>query len=172
MSTCRHWLATPGMGVEKIAQYYNDPEKRRSDAHSLRTSVFAKRAALGEGLLWTAFRWGYYAGAQARNFLEHGELAEMPPAERALPTRSPVLKRQPFVLWAIAHDAHHRTCSPNARPARAPGSSNCATTSARRSRRWKMRCPRARRSPSARPAASCARRGSAPIIPASRAAAA
>ena len=36
------WLATPGMGVEKIAQYYNDPEKRRSDAHSFRTSVFAK----------------------------------------------------------------------------------------------------------------------------------
>src|SRR5882724_7005804 len=72
------WLATGGMGVEKIAQYYNDSEKRRSDAHTLRTSVFAKRAALGEGLLWTAFRWGYYAGSQARNFLEHGELAEVP----------------------------------------------------------------------------------------------
>jgi 2-polyprenyl-6-methoxyphenol hydroxylase-like FAD-dependent oxidoreductase len=70
------WLATPGMGVEKIAQYYNDPDKRRSDTHSLRTSVFAKRAALGEGLLWTAFRWSYFAGAQARNFLERGELAE------------------------------------------------------------------------------------------------
>jgi len=68
------WLATPGMSVEKIAQYYNDPDKRRSDAHSLRTSVFAKRAALGEGLLWTAFRWSYFAGAQARNFLERGEL--------------------------------------------------------------------------------------------------
>ena len=63
------------MGAEKIAQYYDDPEKRQSDAHSLRTSVFAKRAALGEGLLWTAFRWSYYAGAQARNFLEHGQLA-------------------------------------------------------------------------------------------------
>jgi 2-polyprenyl-6-methoxyphenol hydroxylase-like FAD-dependent oxidoreductase len=72
------WLATPGMGVEKIAQFYNDPEKRRSDAHSFRTSIFAKRAALGEGLLWTAFRWGYFAGSQARNLLAHGELAEIP----------------------------------------------------------------------------------------------
>jgi 2-polyprenyl-6-methoxyphenol hydroxylase-like FAD-dependent oxidoreductase len=72
------WLATPGMGAEKIGQYYNDPDKKRSDAHSLHTSVFAKRAALGQGLIWTAFRWGYYAGSQARNFLEHGELAEMP----------------------------------------------------------------------------------------------
>jgi 2-polyprenyl-6-methoxyphenol hydroxylase-like FAD-dependent oxidoreductase len=68
------WLGSPGIGVEKIAQYYNDPDNRRSDAHSLRTSVFAKRAALGEGLLWTAFRWSYFAGAQARNFLERGEL--------------------------------------------------------------------------------------------------
>jgi 2-polyprenyl-6-methoxyphenol hydroxylase-like FAD-dependent oxidoreductase len=70
------WLKSDGMGVEKIAQYYHDPDKRRSDAHSLRTSVFARRAALGEGLLWTAFRWSYYAGAQARNLLEHGELAQ------------------------------------------------------------------------------------------------
>jgi len=72
------WLASAGMSVEKIAQFYNDPRKRESDAHSFRTSIFAKRAALGQGLLWTAFRWGYYAGAQARNLLEHGELAEMP----------------------------------------------------------------------------------------------
>ena len=69
------WLATPGMSVAKIAQFYNDPEKRRSDTHSFNTSVFAKRAALGQGLLWTAFRWGYYAGSQARNLLDHGELA-------------------------------------------------------------------------------------------------
>ena len=72
------WLATPRMSVEKIGEYYHDPEKERSDAHSLRTSAFAKRAALGEGVLWTAFRWSYYAGAQARNLLEHGALADMP----------------------------------------------------------------------------------------------
>lgn len=70
------WLETSGMGVEKIAQYYNDAEKKRMDAQSLRTSIFAKRAALGEGLLWTAFRWSYYAGAQARNLLERGELVD------------------------------------------------------------------------------------------------
>jgi 2-polyprenyl-6-methoxyphenol hydroxylase-like FAD-dependent oxidoreductase len=72
------WLASPGMSVEKIAQFYNDADKRQSDAHSFRTSMFAKRAALGQGLLWTAFRWSYFAGAQARHFLEHGEPAGMP----------------------------------------------------------------------------------------------
>jgi len=84
------WLATPGMSVEKIVQFYNDPDKLQSDAHSFRTSIFAKRAALGQGLLWTAFRWGYYAGSQARNFLEHGEFAEVPqPTEFvALPAKA------------------------------------------------------------------------------------
>ena len=77
------WFTTPDMSVAKIAQFYNDPQKRESDTHSFRTSMFAKRAALGQGLLWTAFRWGYYAGAQARNFLEHGELAEMPREDAA-----------------------------------------------------------------------------------------
>jgi 2-polyprenyl-6-methoxyphenol hydroxylase-like FAD-dependent oxidoreductase len=83
------WLATRGMHAEKIAQFYDDPEKKRSDAHSLHTSTFAKRAALGQGLLWTAFRWGYYAGSQARNFLDRGELAEMP-GEATAPIRHAV----------------------------------------------------------------------------------
>jgi len=76
------WLSTGGMGAEKIARYYGDPHKRRSDTHSLRTSIFAKRAALGEGLLWTALRWGYYAGARGRHFLGHRRFATMPAAER------------------------------------------------------------------------------------------
>src|SRR5205814_10211615 len=42
------WLATPGMSVEKIAQFYNDADKRQSDAHSFQTSMFARRAALGQ----------------------------------------------------------------------------------------------------------------------------
>ena len=75
------------MSGEKIAQFYNDPEKRAADAHSFNTSIFAKRAALGQGLLWTAFRWSYYAGAQARNFLEHGELAETPREDGAVTAR-------------------------------------------------------------------------------------
>jgi 2-polyprenyl-6-methoxyphenol hydroxylase-like FAD-dependent oxidoreductase len=69
------WLATPDMRVEKIAQFYDDPDKRDFDTHSFNTSIFAKRATLGEGLLWTAFRWSYFAGAQARNFIERGQLA-------------------------------------------------------------------------------------------------
>jgi 2-polyprenyl-6-methoxyphenol hydroxylase-like FAD-dependent oxidoreductase len=72
------WLATPGMSVEKIAQYYDDPDKRRSDAQSLHTSLFAKRMVLGESAPWKAIRWGYYAGGRARHFIRHGALARTP----------------------------------------------------------------------------------------------
>jgi 2-polyprenyl-6-methoxyphenol hydroxylase-like FAD-dependent oxidoreductase len=75
------WLASPGMGVEKIAQYYEDAEKHRSDTHSFRTSMFAKRAALGEGLLWTAYRWGYYAGALGRHLIGQGQAEARPNAD-------------------------------------------------------------------------------------------
>jgi hypothetical protein len=74
------WLATPGMGADKIARYYADPHKRRSDTHSFRTSLFAKRAALGTGLRWTALRWGYLAGSLGRHFFEHGVFPETPDA--------------------------------------------------------------------------------------------
>ena len=86
MSTCRSGSRRPAWACRRSRSSISDPDKRQSDAHSFRTSIFAKRAALGQGLLWTAFRWGYYAGAQARNFLEHGELAEMPDThERVIP---------------------------------------------------------------------------------------
>jgi hypothetical protein len=71
------WLATPGMGADKIAQYYADPEKRRTDAQSLRTSLSAKRLTLGKGL-WQVVRWGYYAGARARHVMRHGTLGSVP----------------------------------------------------------------------------------------------
>ena len=112
------------------------------------------------------------------NFLEHGELAEMPqgapliPAARVREGLSHALSQ--FMLWAERPWTRQRKTSDR----RTPGArarvvrARCATTSARRSRRWRMRCRRTRRSPSARPAASCARRGSAPTIRASRAAAA
>jgi 2-polyprenyl-6-methoxyphenol hydroxylase-like FAD-dependent oxidoreductase len=85
-----NWLATGGMGAEKIAQYYADPDKRRSDAHALHTSLFARRVTLGEGLPWAALRWGYYAGARGRHFLGHRTFAAMPAA--AVVTGSAVAK--------------------------------------------------------------------------------
>lgn len=67
-----NWLATSGMDADKIAAFYRDPLKRACDAHSLKTSLFSKRSALGDTALWTAYRWGCYAGSVGRNLIEHG----------------------------------------------------------------------------------------------------
>jgi 2-polyprenyl-6-methoxyphenol hydroxylase-like FAD-dependent oxidoreductase len=50
------WLATPGMAADKIAAFYNDPEKLAVDAHS-QAKAFALRALSTEpGVLWRARR--------------------------------------------------------------------------------------------------------------------
>lgn len=73
-----NWLAAPGMGADKISIFYRDPMKLACDAHSLRTSLFSKRSALGQTALWSAFRWGCYAGSIGRNLIEHGHFPRMP----------------------------------------------------------------------------------------------
>ena len=50
------WLATPGMGREKIAAFYADPVKQACDARSLRASVYARGLAVETGALWRARR--------------------------------------------------------------------------------------------------------------------
>ncbi|WP_273563396.1 FAD-dependent oxidoreductase [Methylobacterium sp. NMS14P] len=50
------WLATPGMGRDKIAAFYADPVKRACDARSLRASRYARGLAVETGALWRARR--------------------------------------------------------------------------------------------------------------------
>ncbi|MFD0938259.1 FAD-dependent monooxygenase, partial [Methylobacterium trifolii] len=50
------WLATPGMGRDKVAAYYADPVKRACDDRSLRTSLYARALNVETGLPWAARR--------------------------------------------------------------------------------------------------------------------
>lgn len=84
-----NWLSTPGMDADKIAAFYRDPLKTACDAHSLKTSLFAKRSTLGQTALWSAFRWGCYAGSLGRNLVEHRRFPRMP-ASAALQSEMPV----------------------------------------------------------------------------------
>ena len=72
------WLSTPGMDADKIAAFYRDPIKTACDTHSLKTSLFSKRSTLGQTALWSAFRWGCYAGSVGRNLIEHRRFPRMP----------------------------------------------------------------------------------------------
>lgn len=54
------WLATEGMGVEKIAAFYDDPVKRACDAWSIGKAWNFKSVSIGRGLYWSAQRWARF----------------------------------------------------------------------------------------------------------------
>ncbi|MGD9805886.1 MAG: FAD-dependent monooxygenase [Hyphomicrobiaceae bacterium] len=74
------WLETGTMGARQLSAFYRDPEKRASDRHSRKTSLFARRIALEEGGLWSAYRWMRGAASRSRHFLPHPREAVEPVA--------------------------------------------------------------------------------------------
>jgi 2-polyprenyl-6-methoxyphenol hydroxylase-like FAD-dependent oxidoreductase len=50
------WLATPGMGSDKIAQFYADARKRATDAHAINISRRARSMRMDGALIWRARR--------------------------------------------------------------------------------------------------------------------
>lgn len=50
------WMATPGMGTEKIADYYADPRKRASDAQSLEWAEHRRNFSTRTELRWRLHR--------------------------------------------------------------------------------------------------------------------
>ena len=57
------WLASPGMGVEKLASFYADPVKRTCDENSVARAFHLRSLSTDEGLVWRAKRWTRF-GAQ------------------------------------------------------------------------------------------------------------
>jgi 2-polyprenyl-6-methoxyphenol hydroxylase-like FAD-dependent oxidoreductase len=51
-SRVQDWLSTPGMGVEKISQFYADEGKVNYDRDSLQEALTMRRAAVDAGLHW------------------------------------------------------------------------------------------------------------------------
>ena len=46
------WLASPGMGASKIAQFYDDAEKQASDAYSNRLARYRRALTVDPGISW------------------------------------------------------------------------------------------------------------------------
>jgi len=44
------WFGTPGMSADKTAAYFSNPVKRSSDARSLQSALYSKRASIDQGL--------------------------------------------------------------------------------------------------------------------------
>jgi 2-polyprenyl-6-methoxyphenol hydroxylase-like FAD-dependent oxidoreductase len=54
------WLATDGMGAEKVAAFYADPDKLAYDAHSRDAAFTLKSTSIDPGLYWMLRRWGKF----------------------------------------------------------------------------------------------------------------
>ncbi len=50
------WLSTPGMGVEKIAAFYRDPEKMACDARAAHAANYRRNSTMGRGMGWELHR--------------------------------------------------------------------------------------------------------------------
>jgi 2-polyprenyl-6-methoxyphenol hydroxylase-like FAD-dependent oxidoreductase len=55
------WMATAGMGEEKIAEFYDDPAKVACDAHSFNKAFYLRSLSVETGLVWEARRWARFA---------------------------------------------------------------------------------------------------------------
>lgn len=56
------WFASPGMGTEKIAAFYDDPVKQACDADSAAMAFYVRSISIDAGILWQARRWGKFIG--------------------------------------------------------------------------------------------------------------
>ncbi len=50
------WLSSPGMGADKIAQFYRDPAKRATDARALRAAMYRRALCTETSWAWRAHR--------------------------------------------------------------------------------------------------------------------
>jgi 2-polyprenyl-6-methoxyphenol hydroxylase-like FAD-dependent oxidoreductase len=55
------WLGSEGMGAEKVAAFYADPDKLAYDAYSRDRAFSLKATSIDPGLQWAARRWGKFA---------------------------------------------------------------------------------------------------------------
>jgi 2-polyprenyl-6-methoxyphenol hydroxylase-like FAD-dependent oxidoreductase len=54
------WLASEGMGEDKIASFYDDPVKQACDAWSMGKAISFRKVTIGKGPYWQAQRWARF----------------------------------------------------------------------------------------------------------------
>lgn len=65
------WLETPGMGEEKISDFYSDPVKMACEARCLAKAYDLRSISIGTSLPVAARRWIKFAGQLGRGTLRH-----------------------------------------------------------------------------------------------------
>jgi 2-polyprenyl-6-methoxyphenol hydroxylase-like FAD-dependent oxidoreductase len=73
------WLATRGMGADKIAQFYDDPVKQAADSRSAGLARYRRALTIESGMRWTAHRKQLYLRRRVLGWIKRMNL---------VPTRS------------------------------------------------------------------------------------
>jgi 2-polyprenyl-6-methoxyphenol hydroxylase-like FAD-dependent oxidoreductase len=63
------WLATEGMDAQKIAQFYDDPEKQACEARCVEKAYHLRSLSTDNGLSWRAQRWARFLARLAQGTL-------------------------------------------------------------------------------------------------------
>jgi 2-polyprenyl-6-methoxyphenol hydroxylase-like FAD-dependent oxidoreductase len=63
------WLTTEGMNAQKIAQFYDDPEKQACEAQSRAKAYHLRSLSIDNGLSWRAQRWARFLARLAQGTL-------------------------------------------------------------------------------------------------------
>jgi 2-polyprenyl-6-methoxyphenol hydroxylase-like FAD-dependent oxidoreductase len=84
----RGWLETPGMGRQKVAQFYADPVKRACDDFAKDKAFQLKSFSLDQSFAWNVRRWGKFFAQSGRWALREAMKNEVSPAAktRAFPS--------------------------------------------------------------------------------------
>jgi 2-polyprenyl-6-methoxyphenol hydroxylase-like FAD-dependent oxidoreductase len=78
------WLATPGMGTEKIAAFYTDPVKQAYDSFSIGKARSLRSTSIDPGLRWKMRRFVRFAGRYALGLTRRAHAAA-PPLSTTVP---------------------------------------------------------------------------------------
>jgi 2-polyprenyl-6-methoxyphenol hydroxylase-like FAD-dependent oxidoreductase len=63
------WLASPGMGAEKIAAFYADPVRAAYHAHAAHKAFHLRSLTIDPGIAWAARRWARFGARLASGLL-------------------------------------------------------------------------------------------------------
>jgi 2-polyprenyl-6-methoxyphenol hydroxylase-like FAD-dependent oxidoreductase len=88
------WFASPGMGQDKISEFYDDPVKTNCDLQCARAAEYCRSFSIDDGALWRARRWRAYLRPRMRARIGRRASASFGPAPAAS-SAAPVRHAEP-----------------------------------------------------------------------------
>ena len=77
-----NWLATEGMGREKIEMFYDDPVKTACDDWSIAKAWHLRSLSIDNGLTWRARRWMRFVMRLAQGLTRSAKIGARPSASQ------------------------------------------------------------------------------------------